>query len=272
MTNGSMVQTFSSGPCSPVTKMPDKPNSLAIARDGVTTAPQPNKPPTEMLESPAGWSLNRSRRSANPLADTTGPIPFRIFRPAATTRGPAIFFLHGAYGLTPHCYPFINHLTNCGYHIFAPLYFTRTGTLCAGRKAVDKHFLAWIGALIDSMFDLRSRAEVDSSRIGVAGISLGASLSLALAAQCSGIRAVVDFSGEIPAMSLVSLMPPTLVVHGAADGLVPVAKIFKLVHALRQQNTPCLLKIYTGERHVLRPAAFDHAMSQASAFFDKYVK
>lgn len=243
-----------------------------MARDGLTQAPHLDKLPTELLKSPAGWSLNRSGRSANPLADTRGPIPFRIFRPAVTTRGPAIFFLHGANGLTLKYYPFINHLTNCGYYVFAPLYFTGTGTLFAGRKAANNHFFAWLGALIDAMFDLRSRAEVDSSRIGVIGISLGASLSLALAAQCSGIKAVVDFFGEIPAMSLVSLMPPTLVVHGAADGHVPVARIFKLVHALRQQNTPCQLKIYPGERHVLRPAAFHHAMSQASAFFDQYVK
>jgi dienelactone hydrolase len=250
--------------------MTDKRN--AMAREGVTTASHLNKPPTELVKSPRDWLLNSSGRSANALADTTGPIPFRIFRPAVTARGPAIFFLHGAYGLTPNYYPFINHLTNCGYRIFAPLYFTRTGTLAVGRKGVDQHFFAWLGALIDAMFDLRSRAEVDSSRIGVAGISLGASLSLALAAQCSGIKAVVDFFGEIPAMSLQSPMPPTLVVHGAADGHVPVAKIFKLVHALRQQNTPCQLKIYPGERHVLRPPAFHHAMSQASVFFDQYVK
>jgi carboxymethylenebutenolidase len=250
--------------------MTDKRNPMA--RDDATTASPLNKPPTELMKSPAGWSPNRSGQAVDPLADTTGPVPFRIFRPAVTTRGPAIFFLHGANGLTPKYYPFIHHLTNCGYYIFAPLYFTPTGTLFAGRKAVGKHFFAWLGALIDAMFDLRSRAEVDSSRIGVAGISLGASLSLALAAQCSGIRAVADFFGEIPGISLVSLMPPTLVVHGAADRHVPVAKIFKLVHALRQQNTPCQLKIYPGERHVLRPVAFHHAMSQASAFFDLYVK
>jgi carboxymethylenebutenolidase len=242
---------------------------------GSNSALHMDEPPTKLVKRPLRQSPVRSV-PGDPTtlmpASNFGPIPFEIFRPRASVRGPAILFVHGAFGLTPSYYPFIHHLVESGYVIVAPLYFARTGTVCGGPKEVEKHFFAWVGSLIDSMFELRSRADVDSSRVGIAGISLGASLSLALAAQCSGIKAVVEFFGEVPDLSLASLMPPTLIVHGGADRHVPLAKVLKLAHALRQRNTPCELEIYAGQRHVIGTIAFHHAMRQATAFFDKYLK
>jgi dienelactone hydrolase len=65
---------------------------------------------------------------------------------------------------------------------------------------------------------------VDKEKIGILGTSPGASLGMMAASQDPRVTAVADFCGLIPevALPLVQRMPPTLILHGAADPVVPV--------------------------------------------------
>ncbi len=72
------------------------------------------------------------------------------------------------------------------------------------------------------------------------GFRLGAFLSLTLATDAAmKIRAVVELSGGLPeqfAAGATSDFPPTLIVHGAEDNVVPVASAHALDALLTRLN------------------------------------
>ena len=76
-----------------------------------------------------------------------------------------------------------------------------------------RHALAWVAA----------RRDVDPDRIGVVGISLGAALGLTVAGTEPRVRALVDYFGPLPQGAIPSgaWLPPTLILHGGADPIVP---------------------------------------------------
>ncbi|WP_336492611.1 alpha/beta hydrolase family protein [Methylobacterium nigriterrae] len=55
-------------------------------------------------------------------------------------------------------------------------------------------------------------------------------------------------------------MPPTLILHGASDPIVPVSQAHAIEHLLRQQGTRYEIRIYPGQGHGFTGAAqFDSA-------------
>jgi dienelactone hydrolase len=210
-------------------------------------------------------------RSSESISSNHGPIPLDIFRPSTTTASPALLFLYGSFGLTPNYIPFIEHLAKRGYLVLVPHYFSRTGTIRARDNTYRFHFFPWLGSLIDAFGTVRSRPQVDSARIGLVGVSLGAALALSMGAQLPGIKAVVEFSGHIPAIAFLSSMPPTMIVHGGADKRVPVRPAINLAMTLKKRNIPCELVIYPGELHVIRQLVFGDAVRRATEFLAKYL-
>jgi dienelactone hydrolase len=209
--------------------------------------------------------------SVESISRDLGSIRVNIFRPAPGEKRAAVFFLHGAFGLIPSYLPFIYPLVRNGYLVFAPNYFSPTGTSLARMEASRENFFPWLGTAIDAFGNLRSRNEIDCSRIATAGTSLGASLALALGAQLPGVRAVVEFFGHVPKICLVSSMPPTFIVHGGSDRHVPVRTAVRLAVVLKERNVPCELNVYPYERHVLRPRFFREAMKRATEFLRTHV-
>ena len=115
---------------------------------------------------------------------------------------------------------------------------------------------------------------VDPERIGVVGISLGAFLGLAVAAQDRRVRAIVDFYGGLPEpiASTFERMGPALILHGEADAIVPVAEAHKLQRALAARGIPHEVKIYPHEGHVLSPLAGLDAARRTMAFLDRHLR
>jgi len=112
---------------------------------------------------------------------------------------------------------------------------------------------------------------VDSERIALLGISLGAFLSLALGTQLPAgtIRAIVEISGGLVAPfadAATSAFPPTLIVHGDADTVVPVAHAHSLAERLKKLNVEHQQKLLPGEGHWFSAAAQDSIL-QAVALF-----
>ena len=210
--------------------------------------------------------------SVGSVSSDLGPISVDIFRSSARVRSPAVFFLHGAFGLTPNYLPLIRYLAGRGYLVFAPNFFSRTGTSWAKVEVSRENFFPWLGILIDAFGNLRSHDEVDPRRIGMMGISLGASLALALAAQLPGVRAVVEFFGHVPRLCLISAMPPTMIVHGGSDRHVHPRDALRLAESLRARSIPCELNIFPLQRHVIRGPAFLEAVKRTAEFLDTHLE
>ena len=216
-------------------------------------------------------------------------IRIDVHEPTTTTAAaprPAILLLHGAGGnvgfwldrLAPQ-------LTALGISLYAPHYFDRTGTVRADFATITDgvHVPQWLSTLDAALAFVAARPAVDPTRIAVIGISLGAFLSLAFAAQLSAapdaaahrrIRALVDVSGGLipPHAGLATArFPPTLILHGADDTVVTVSHATQLDALLSQLNVPHQLRILPAEGHWFSSAAQMQLLLAVAGFLSQHL-
>jgi carboxymethylenebutenolidase len=115
---------------------------------------------------------------------------------------------------------------------------------------------------------------VDPNRLGVVGISLGAALSLSTATTDRRIKALVDYFGPVPEGSLAGAtrLPPTLVLHGAQDWIVPASNARALEAFLQARGVPHEVMIYPGEGHGFSGTAQADADRRVAAFLDRHLR
>jgi len=194
--------------------------------------------------------------------------------PSRSKPVPAILLLHGAGGNVDFWLGRVAPLVNrAGVAVYAAHYFDRTGTERASpaHLADGIHVPQWLGTAGDALTVIAARPTVDRERIALLGISLGAFLSLALGTQLPAgtIRAIVEISGGlVPPFehAATSAFPPTLIVHGEADTVVPVAHAHSLAERLKKLSVEHQQKLLPGEGHWFSAAAQDSIL-QAVALF-----
>ncbi|KAA2236933.1 prolyl oligopeptidase family serine peptidase [Salinarimonas soli] len=195
----------------------------------------------------------------------------------APASAPAVLMLHGADGLGQRGDQYragARALAAGGYHVGLVHYFDRTVSRWASLPAIFQNFPAWMETLRDALTFAAGQPGVDPARLGVVGISLGAALSLATAAEDTRIKALVDYFGPVPEGSLqgATRLPPTLVLHGASDPIVPVSNARALEAFLERNAVPHEVKIYPGEGHGFGRAAQGDADARVAAFLDRHLR
>ena len=206
---------------------------------------------------------------------------------SGTQQHPAILLLHGSGGhidyWTSRLAPF---LAEGGIHLYAPHYFERTGTSRADLAMLTDgvHVPQWLETVDDALEFVASRPGVDAKRILLAGISLGAFLALALAAQLSAagspfqrrrISALIDISGglvEPYGEAATRDYPPTLILHGASDNIVPVHFAHELDGKLTGLGVQHRTEILSGEGHWFSPSASPRLLSAISSFVEEHLQ
>jgi dipeptidyl aminopeptidase/acylaminoacyl peptidase len=213
----------------------------------------------------------------------SGGKPLRLLSAAPVSRpagpAPAILLLHGAGGNVGYWFSRVAEpLTQVGCFVFAVHYFDRTGTQRAGpaELADGVHVLAWLEAVRDTVQHLAADPRIDPSRVGLIGISLGGFLSLSLAATLPrpGIRAVAEISGGlIPPWreQATTAFPPTLLLHGDRDTIVPVAQAYDLAARLARLGVEHETVILPGESHWFTPAAEARLLELATGFLARHL-
>ena len=228
------------------------------------------------------------------LQFNSGGLPIRmqaqeISSPAdaAGRKRPAVVLLHGSGGhvdfWTARLGPF---LQESGISLYAPHYFDRTHTTRADLTTISDgvHVPQWLETLDAATRFVASRPGVDPERILLAGISLGAFLSLAFAATLSAatetaqsqrIRGVLEISGGIDepyASQATQKMPRTLILHGAADTIVPVSFAHELDRQLTRLGVMHRTELLPGEGHWFSTAALPRILLAVSAFLEDCVR
>ena len=223
----------------------------------------------------------------------SGGVPIRIHaeeHPPGSANGAvpraAILLLHGSGG---HVEFWVSRLApflrEAGIHLYAPQYFDRTGTVRADLTTITdgKHVPQWLETADDALCFVAARPGVDAKRILVAGVSLGAFLALALAAQLTAstesasrhrIRALLDISGGLvpPYDALATAhFPPTLILHGEADNIVPVSFAKDLDRKLTNLSVPHRTELLAGEGHWFGPAALPRMLLATSTFLEQHL-
>ena len=192
--------------------------------------------------------------------------------PATTGAHPALVLLHGAGGNTDFWLERIAPLVaRLGVAVYAVHYFDRTGTTRADPAMLSdgKHVPLWMEAVRDALKAIAARPGVDANRVALVGISLGAFLSLALAAEGLRIKAIVEISGGLvpPYEALASrAFPPVLIVHGDRDTVVPVAMAHALETTLKKLGVAHKTEILAGEGHWFSSPAQARILAAVAAF------
>ena len=213
------------------------------------------------------------------------PIRLDVHEPTPAGRPhPAIVLLHGSGGNVDFWSERIApHVTSAGLALFSPHYFDRTGTTRADYATIidGKHVPLWLETLAATLAAVAARPSIDAKRIALVGVSLGAFLALGYAAECSAardaatrckIRCLADLSGglfEPYSSRATEHFPPTLILHGEKDSVVPARHAHELDALLTQLNVPHELNILPGEDHWFSPAAQATCLLKLSNFLGK---
>jgi carboxymethylenebutenolidase len=223
---------------------------------------------------PPGAEIVESRSSYQSQGK---PITVERFEPKAPGRYPAVVVLHGSGGMLvggPAFRTLARELARRGFVAHVVHYFDLTGTYLADRPTMTARFPEWLLAVADSVTNLAKQPNVDPTRIGVAGYSLGGYLAVALAMFDPRVSAVVDYFGGLPdpLRGDVKSLPPLLILHGDADTIVPVAEAKTLETVCRARNIPFEVRIYAGQGHFFTGDDSRDAMARAFRFLDIHVK
>lgn len=206
--------------------------------------------------------------------------------PSSAVPAPAIILLHGAgprgagdVVMEDTC----EDLAGAGYYTEFIEYYSQTDDVVPGEEGrIKALFPVWLGEIGAGLDAMGKNPKIDPKRIGMLGYSLGAFLSLSTGATAPGkVAAIVEYYGGLPpALSpMAANLPPTLILHGDADTLVPVAEAYDLDKLMTQANRPHEMKIYPGAGHafnfsvptVYKDSAAKDAWTRALNFFAKYL-
>jgi carboxymethylenebutenolidase len=183
-----------------------------------------------------------------------------------------VIVLHGSDGLTnAGRYGFAAQtIADAGHAVLLPRYFEVTGDSRARYGDIRAKFPLWCEAIETLLRDPASGTW--NGRVGVVGFSLGGALALALAARSPQIRAVVDFFGFEPAgLGDGRKLPPTLILHGDADRVVPVSNAAAIERLVRSQGGTVERHIYPGEGHGLSLASLPDAIGRTRGFLQRHL-
>ncbi|MCG7393158.1 dienelactone hydrolase family protein [Microvirga sp. ACRRW] len=202
-------------------------------------------------------------------------IAVETFQTAGATQRPALLMLHGADGLSYNAQyrKGAQEVAAAGYQVHLVHYLDRTGEKRASFATLFQNFMPWMNTVQDALSFAADYPGADAGRIGIIGISLGAALGLAVSSTDPRVKTLVNYFGPLPqgAIATAARLPPTLVLHGSVDPIVPVANAYAVEALLRQQNVPHEVKVYPGQGHGFRGAAEKDATQTALAFLRRYL-
>ena len=197
--------------------------------------------------------------------------------PPAAGVHPGILVLHGSGGAGSYWMDrFAPTLMKFGVAAYAPHYLQKTRSQRATPEMIldGKHFPQWLEAIRDAVTYIAERPGVDARRIGVLGVSLGGYLAVALGIEDRRMRAVIELSGGLPLGwedRVAQGMAPVLILHGAADTVVPVSEAHRLQGVLRERRVSCEMEVLPGEGHWFSAGAQARVLTSCARFLGQHL-
>jgi carboxymethylenebutenolidase len=171
----------------------------------------------------------------------TGPYPVVIMLHGAAMRGTADDEFHAM------CLKLANH----GYYGQFIEYYDATENSDSTIDA-SENFEAWFGAIGAALDALDKNPAVDPKRIALMGFSQGAYLAMGAGAMFpKQVAAVAEYyGGLIPHLrDRAKLMPPTLIIHGGRDSIIPLSEATDLDKLLTAAGRSHEIHIYPQADH-----------------------
>ncbi len=195
---------------------------------------------------------------------------------ASRPRG-AVIVLHGAGGVLfdgPEMRRVSERLAAAGNAVYLVHYFDRTHScFFLGNSGMEKNFDTWLGTIHDAIRWVATQEK--PARLGLYGYSLGAFLVVAAGAEHPEVAAVAEEAGGIwnNQTRRIGKLPPTLLIHGQADGRVPFAKYaVPLRETLRRRGTKVETAYYPEEGHGFSSTAQKQVRERVARFFAQHLR
>lgn len=200
-------------------------------------------------------------------------VAAEAFFPADNDRHPTLIVLHGSGGHRDFSM-LAQLITSQGYAVLVPHYFETTNTHWADAHAIGRHAVTWAQAVGDAISFASTQPFVDAQRIALVGFSLGAYLSVAVAAEDTRVKAVVEFFGGVPEpmASRIRRLPPTLILHGEQDNIVPLSEGVRLRELCEQRAVCVEMETFPSAGHSFPPMVMFQAAQRALEFLNHHVK
>jgi carboxymethylenebutenolidase len=169
---------------------------------------------------------------------------------------PLIVLLHGLGGYERFAASYDAYadlLARVGWRVCAALYYSgddqriMTTSDQATRDAYrERRFERWVNAVVKEIDELSS-----GQRVGLLGFSQGGYLAVAVAGKQPRVRALAELYGGIPRWGSpqIDTLPPTLIVHGEADTVVPIAEGEALAAFASKRSDEVVMQRYAGAEH-----------------------
>jgi len=202
-------------------------------------------------------------------------IEVMVYEPHRAGQFPALLVIHGSSGpMSSFIGGYAQQLANLGYVVFFIHYFDATGTSYATFSGIRTHFERWMTVIVDGISFAERHPKADAGAIGLMGVSLGGFLSLSVASQDQRVAAVVSLMGGMPPeiIAISKRMPPTLLLHGEADPVVPVAEAHEVEKLLKRLGSKYEIKTYPGQGHSFHGMAQMDALTRTLRFLGKHLK
>ena len=219
-----------------------------------------------------GTSDRTIQPSLQALSFTSGGRNITVEQFSAPRAGaqPAVLLLHGADGLKAgrHYHLAAQVVAAAGYHAFLLHYLDRTGERRASYSEIGRHFPAWIDTVADALSFVQQQNGVDPKRLALIGTSLGGGLALSVGARDLRVRALVTYFGFLPDSlgNSAKRLPPTLVLHGARDTIVPVSNAHAIRVLLERLQEAHEVHVYPDQGHSFQGLAQLDAANRTAAF------
>lgn len=206
---------------------------------------------------------------------TERPVELVAFQAAGTAPRPAALLLHGGNGFKnrlPEYSRYAAALAGAGIDAYLVYYYSDKDVRDR-ESGVDNFYdrlPAWRKLVGDVAGEVLKR-EHASGKIGIVGFSNGAILGTAVSGVDPRIGAFVGYYGAVPGPLArdITRMPPTLLLHGDNDQVIPFSVGQELEKFSRALNRDTELVIYHGEGHGFATDANNvgrHALSRTIAF------
>jgi len=189
-------------------------------------------------------------------------------------QSPAVVMLHGASGLGDGTlyYPQARSLADQGISTFVVHYFD--GITEYSRKASPQLQEQRNQVIRDAISYVQALPFVDQTRVGAFGLSLGGFHVMDLAGSDGRLAAVVNVVGAMPNTEMrrgARAMPPTLILHGDKDRVVPVSRAYQLARYMDDIGADYEMQIFRGQGHAFKGSAQQEAIRETTEFFVRHL-